>query len=87
MSKSVWCQNCKQNVAGQDVPGVSALAPIVLLLIGLVVVFMFWPLGLILLFTGGIVAIVRIIEGICSIGKPKLSCPICKTTDLFEVKK
>ena len=87
MSKLAWCPNCQQNVEGQDVPGVSAAAPLVLLLIGIVLLFVFWPIGAVVLFAGGVVALVRIIEGICAIGKPKLFCPICKSTGLLEGKR
>jgi len=80
----MWCPNCGQNVAAQNLKGVSAVAPLVLLLIGFFLVFMFWPLGLVLLFTGAIVTLVRIIEAICAIGKSKVYCPICKATELQE---
>ncbi len=86
MSNQVWCPNCGQNVAAQDLPGVSAVAPLVLLLIGFFLVFMFWPLGMVVLLAGGIVALVRIIEAICAIGKSRIYCPICKTTELLKAK-
>lgn len=86
MSKLVWCPNCNQNVAAQDLKGVSAVAPLVLLLLGLFLVFAFWPIGVLLLFTGGIVTIVRIIEAIAASGKSKIFCPICKATELSEAR-
>ena len=87
MSKLVWCPNCKQNVASQDLKGVSAAAPLVLILIGLFLLFIFWPLGLVVLLAGGIVAVVRIIEAIAASGKSKIYCPICKATELFEARE
>ena len=84
MSKLVWCPNCGQNVAAQDLKGVSAVAPLVLLLIGFLLLFPFWPLGLVILFAGAIVTLVRIIEAIAAAGKSKIYCPICKATELFE---
>ena len=86
MNKLAWCPNCNQNVAPQPVKGVSAAAPIVLILIGFFLLFLIWPLGLVILFAGAIVTLVRIIEAICAIGKSKIFCPICKTTELEGTK-
>lgn len=86
MNNLSWCPNCNQNVAPQKLKGVSAAAPIVLIFLGLFLLFVFWPIALVILFAGAIVTVVRIIEGICSIGKSNIQCPICKTTELYEAR-
>ena len=73
------CPNCNQFVTPQKKGG-SGTSGVVLLIIGIILLFIFWPLGVLLLLAAGICIIVAIIEAVVNVASCQVgTCPICKT--------
>ena len=86
MAEITYCPNCNQSVAPQNKGG-SGTTGVVLLIIGIILMFVVWPVGILLLIAAGICILVAIIEGVVNLASGKVGAyPICKTT-LYKGKK